>query len=69
MLNKHCGLIRDVIKRSLKSHIAERDCFYDDCSHSDGTVDDPHDIADLADMDNLIDDLQKVDRLINLRDV
>ena len=64
-MNKHKEFITSVIERSVKTLIAERDCFYDGCSLPDGSVDDEHDKSELADMDSLINDLQEVLKIIN----
>lgn len=66
MLENHIGFIRDTVSKCLKTLIAERDCFYENCaSPEDGLVDDADDREALVEMDSLIDDMQKLESIIN----
>ena len=68
MLNKYCGHIRDVVKRSLDAQRETRTAFYEACSTADGDIPDEGDRLQIVEMDKLIEDLEKVDRLINLHE-
>ncbi len=68
MLNKYCGHIRDVVKRSLAAQRETYTAFLEACSLANGSIPDKGDRIQLAEIGRLIDDLEKVDRLINLHE-